>query len=152
MEKFRRRLMCEFVYLSVTMMMLLLTETTLFFLDITTYDSDATSSQKFALAGRVPGWLSNLPATASKPAASLRGNPSTSSIQPRTSYSKLTKGSTISSNVPPPLTPISTSNAGGFTEFNMYASDDDEDDEELAKPLSHITSNKAYAVSLILSI
>ncbi|KAG2093744.1 uncharacterized protein F5147DRAFT_779262 [Suillus discolor] len=106
-------------------------------------------SQKFALAGHVPGWLSNLPATASKPAASLRGNPSTSSIQPRTSYSKLTKGSTISSNVPPPLTPISTSNAGGFTEFNMYASDEDEDDEELAKPLSHITSNKAYAGIMI---
>ncbi|KAG1903745.1 uncharacterized protein F5891DRAFT_977315 [Suillus fuscotomentosus] len=74
----------------------------------------------------------------------LRVNPSTSSVQPRTSYSKLTKGSTISSNVPPPLTPISTSNAGGFTEFNMYVSDEDEDDEELAKPLSHITSNKAY--------
>ncbi|KAG1886827.1 uncharacterized protein F5891DRAFT_1200678 [Suillus fuscotomentosus] len=105
-------------------------------------------SQKFALAGRVPGWLSNLPTTAPKPAASLRVNPSTSSIHPRTSYSKLTKGSTISSNVLPPLTPISTSNAGGFTEFNMYASDEDEDDEELAKPLSHITSNKAYICTL----
>ncbi|KAG1864406.1 hypothetical protein F4604DRAFT_1928858 [Suillus subluteus] len=76
---------------------------------------------------------------------SLRVNPSTSSIHPHTSYSKLTKGSTISSNVPPPLIPISTSNAGGFTEFNMYVSDEDEDDEELTKPLSHITSNKAYA-------
>ncbi|KAG1850376.1 hypothetical protein DFJ58DRAFT_729255 [Suillus subalutaceus] len=41
--------------------------------------------------------------------------------------------------------PSVPSNAGGFTEFNMYASDEDEDDEELAKPLSHITSNKAYA-------
>ncbi|KAG2116423.1 uncharacterized protein F5147DRAFT_568182 [Suillus discolor] len=105
-------------------------------------------SQKFALAGHVPGWLSNLPATAPKPAESLMVNLTASSIYPQTSHSKLTRGSTISSNVPPPLTPISTSNAGGFTEFNIYVSDEDEDDEELAKPLSHITSNKAYTVNV----
>ncbi|KAG1836867.1 hypothetical protein DFJ58DRAFT_846709 [Suillus subalutaceus] len=61
-------------------------------------------------------------------------------------FSKLTRGSTISSNVPPPSTPISIPDAGSAFS-GLYASDADEDEydsEELfTKPLSGFKGKKA---------
>lgn len=133
------------------MSLLQLTETTLFFFNLAGYDYDPASPKKYALAGCIPGWVSGVPdMPISKPDS--KANTTGSSVHPRstTIVSKLTKGSTISSNVAPPSTLIGTSNSEGFagSKFsNLYASD--EEDDLLAKPL---TSEKAFKVSLILSV
>ncbi|KAG2097999.1 uncharacterized protein F5147DRAFT_656235 [Suillus discolor] len=82
--------------------------------------------KQFSYSGRIPGWVSIVPANASKPS----------------SVSKLTRGNTISSNGPPPSTPISIPDAGS-TFSNLYASDVDEDEELFNKPLSGFTGKKA---------
>ncbi|KAG1727955.1 uncharacterized protein EDB91DRAFT_1060849 [Suillus paluster] len=114
--------------------------------------SDVTaSSRKFALGGRIPGWVSNIhtTTTVSRPTSKVNSFTGGTSTHPRTStsFSKLTRGSTNNSDVPPPPTPIgSTTNAEGFTQSysDLYASD--EDDDLLTKPLSRITSTKAFMV------
>ena len=135
-------------------MSVLLTETTLFFFNLAA-DSTA-SSKKFALGGRIPGWVSNIHTTTiSRPTSKADSNTGATSTHPRTStgLSKLTRGTTNISDVPPPPTPIgSTTGAEGFTQSysDLYASD--EDDDSLTKPLSRITSTKAFTVSPIIFI
>lgn len=137
-------------------MSVLLTETTLFFFNLA---SDSTpSSKKFALGGRIPGWVSNIhtTTTVSRPTSKAADSvTSVTSTHPRTStgITKLTRGSTNISNVPPLPTPMgSTTDAGGFTQSysDLYVSD--KDDDFLTKPLPRITSTKAFTVSLIIFI
>ncbi|KAG1878854.1 hypothetical protein F4604DRAFT_1923534 [Suillus subluteus] len=112
--------------------------------------------KKITLAGRILGWISKIPTTSSKPSSTASSKATRSSVCPWSTtsvLSKLTRGSTISSNVPPPSTPISTE---GFTSnfSNLYASDEDEDeDEELfTKPISHLTGKNTLTLSLIISL
>jgi hypothetical protein len=89
----------------------------------------------------------------SKPDSKANTTKSSVHQQSTTVVSKLTKGTTVSSNVAPPSTLIDTSNSEGFagSKFsNLYASD--EEDDLLAKSLSRVTSEKAFTVSLILSV
>ncbi|KAG2340121.1 hypothetical protein BDR05DRAFT_1002702 [Suillus weaverae] len=107
---------------------------------------------KFTIAGHIPGWVSNFPMIASKPASKVA--PSIHSQSAGSALSKLTRGSTISSNVPPPSTPISIPNAEGFTGSafsNLYASDEDKDKELFTKPLSHFTGKKVLMGVAIIS-
>ncbi|KAG0692874.1 hypothetical protein DFH29DRAFT_881965 [Suillus ampliporus] len=112
--------------------------------------SDVTASfRKFALCGRIPGWVLNVhtTTTVSRPTSKANSFTGRTSTHPRTStsFSKLTRGSTNNSDVPPPPTPIgSTTDAEGFTQSysDLYASD--KDDDFLTKPLSRITSTKAF--------
>ncbi|KAG2062202.1 hypothetical protein BDR06DRAFT_1027445 [Suillus hirtellus] len=96
--------------------------------------------KKFSYSGRIPGWVSTVPANASKPSSVSKVT--TSHPRSTTTFSKLTRGSTISSNVPPPSTPISIPNAGS-TFSNLYVSDVDKDEELFNKPLSGFTGKKA---------
>ncbi|KAG2156787.1 uncharacterized protein EDB93DRAFT_1054384, partial [Suillus bovinus] len=69
--------------------------------------SDVSVSKKFALTGHIPGWILNVSTTVSRPASKVNSSAG-SSIHPRSSssaLSKLTRGSTISHDVPPPPTP-----------------------------------------------
>ncbi|KAG1905400.1 uncharacterized protein F5891DRAFT_976338 [Suillus fuscotomentosus] len=95
--------------------------------------------KKISYSGRIPGWVSTVPANTSKP--SSMSKVATTHPRSTTTFSKLTRGSTISSNVPPP-TPISIPNAGS-TFSNLYASNIDEDEELFNKPLSGFTGKKA---------
>lgn len=134
-------------------MSLLLTETALFFFDVAINNSDTASPKKFSFAGRVLGWISTVPTNASKPSSVSKATTHSRSTSISSAFSKLTRGSTISSNVPPPSTPISIPDAGS-TFSNLYVSDADEDkDEELfTKPLSGFKGKKALTVSLIIFI
>lgn len=136
-------------------MSLLLTETALFFFDVAINNSDTASPKKFSFAGRVPGWISTVPTNTSKPSSVSKATTHSCSTSISSAFSKLTRGSTISSNVPPLSTPISIPDAGS-TFSNLYVSDADEDedeDEELfTKPLSGFKGKKALTVSLIIFI
>ncbi|KAG1726714.1 uncharacterized protein EDB91DRAFT_1086689 [Suillus paluster] len=102
-------------------------------------DGDITSDtpKKFALAGCIPGWMSTIPATIYGPASKANPSTGTSSIQrsnisSSAPLSKLTKGSTMSSNSTPPLMPISTPDPEGHmgsTYSSLFADDDFDDDE-----------------------
>ncbi|KAG1744023.1 uncharacterized protein EDB91DRAFT_1050886 [Suillus paluster] len=100
------------------------------------HDGDITP-KKFALAGHIPGWMSTIPATIYRPASKANPSTSTSSIQrsnisSSAPLSKLTKGSTMSSNSAPPLTPISTPDPEGHTgsTYSSLFADDEFDDDE----------------------
>lgn len=136
--------------LTVTMS-LLLTETALFFFDVAINNSDTASPKKFSFAGRVPGWISTVPTNTSKPSSVSKATTHSCSTSISSAFSKLTRGSTISSNVPPPSTPISIPDTGS-TFSNLYASDADEDEELFTKPLSGFKGKKALTVSLIIFI
>lgn len=136
-----------------------MTETTLFFFNLAS--DSTTSSRKFTLGGRIPGWVSNVhtTTTVAQPTSKVNSESFTgrTSTNPRTStsfaLSKLTRGTTNNSDVPPPPTPIgSTTDAEGFTQSysDLYASD--EDNDCLTKPLSYLTSTKAFMASLIILI
>ncbi|KAG1747950.1 uncharacterized protein EDB91DRAFT_1079628 [Suillus paluster] len=109
--------------------------------------------KKISFAGHILGWISTVPTIASKPSSMSKAATHSRSTSTGSAFSKLTRGSTISSNVPPPSTPISIPYAGS-TFLNLYASDADEDeDEELfTKPLSGFTGKKALTGSLIIWI
>ncbi|KAG1737114.1 uncharacterized protein EDB91DRAFT_1249763 [Suillus paluster] len=125
-------------------MKLLLTETALFFFNLSILNDDAKSPKKFALAGRIPGWMSTIPATIYGPASKANPSTSTSSIQrsnisSSAPLSKLTKGSTMSSNSAPPLTPISTPDPEGHTgsTYSSLFADDKFDDDEPSTALTN---------------
>ncbi|KAG1862696.1 hypothetical protein F4604DRAFT_1683836 [Suillus subluteus] len=134
-------------------MSLLLTETALFFFDVTINNSDTASPKKFSFAGRVLGWILTVPMNTSKPSSMSKATTHSHSTSIGSAFSKLTRGSTISSNVPPLSTPISIPDAGS-TFSNLYASDTDEDEDKglFTKPLSGFKGKKALTFQPILQI
>ncbi|KAG1775764.1 hypothetical protein EV702DRAFT_1198963 [Suillus placidus] len=102
------------------------------------------TDKKFTLAGRIPGWRSDIPTgVGSKP--SSKATPSTAA--PSTTFkstpsSRLTKGSTISSGSVP-LTPISTSDAGVNIMGSHYTAwfEDDRVNDSIERSQAHARMN-----------
>ncbi|KAH7902842.1 hypothetical protein BJ138DRAFT_1200548, partial [Hygrophoropsis aurantiaca] len=138
--------------------MLLLTETTLFFINRIRKLTSPTTSKKYELIGRVDSWTADV--DSSDPDTELGdSHPTSSSIFPTTttSASSLSKGTIISDRNGPPPTPINKSAEHGVNfrgPFDIEDTDGDDDAlaEQLERQAALLRARKKQRVADLVSI